>query len=78
MNNKKNVENDNTKLKNEDNKKIWIWGIIGGILFILLLLIIYWIYSICYDEHGEYGPIGKSCFERIKEELSGKFRIDIK
>lgn len=78
MNNKK-IKN-NTKLNNKNNNilgfdsKIFIISIL---LFLLLIFIIYWIYNICYDYQGEYRYIGKNCFERIKEILSGKYRINI-
>ena len=81
MNNKK-IKN-NTKLNNKNNNilgidsKIFIISILLFLLLILLIFIIYWIYNICYDYQGEYRYIGKNCFERIKEILSGKYRINI-
>ena len=73
----KKINNKNENNKTENNKTIWIWSIIGGIILIILLIIGYWIYTICYKETGEYGDIGKSCFEKIKEIVTGKYRIDI-
>ena len=78
MNNKK-IKN-NTKLNNKNNNILGIDSKIFKIsilLFLLLIFIIYWIYNICYDYKGEYRYIGKNCFERIKEILSGKYRINI-
>lgn len=78
MNNKK-IKN-NTKLNNKNNNILGIDSkifIISILLFLLLIFIIYWIYNICYDYQGEYRYIGKNCFERIKEILSGKYRINI-
>ena len=78
MNNKK-IKN-NTKLNNKNNNILGIDSkifIISILLFLLLIFIIYWIYNICYDYQGEYRHIGKNCFERIKEILSGKYRINI-
>ena len=78
MNNKK-IKN-NTKLNNKNNNILGIDSkifIISIISILLLIVIIYWIYNICYDYQDEYRYIGKSCFERIKEILSGKYRINI-
>ena len=78
MNNKK-IKN-NTKLNNKNNNILGIDSkifIISILLFLLLIFIIYLIYNICYDYQGEYRYIGKNCFERIKEILSGKYRINI-
>ena len=77
MNNKK-IKN-NTKLNNKNNNILGIDSkifIISIISILLLIVIIYWIYNICYDYQDEYRYIGKNCFERIKEILSGKYRIN--
>ena len=60
---------------NKKNTKIKIYLPIG-IGIIILLLISYWIFNICNKNTGEYGYIGKSCFEKIKEVVSGNYRLD--
>ena len=75
MDNKK-IKNNN-KLNNKNNNILGIDRKIFIISIILLIFIIYWIYNICYDYKGEYRYIGKNFFERIKEILSGKYRINI-
>lgn len=69
MKNKKNVGgyNQNT---------IWTWGIIVSVILLILLIIGYYIFNICNTESGEYGYIGKSCFEKLTEVLTDNYRID--
>jgi len=63
-------------MDNHKKKKFKIsLPIVVGI--IILLLICYWIFNICNKETGKYRDIGKSCFEKIKEIVTGKYRIDI-
>jgi len=63
-------------MDNNKKKKLKIYlPIVVGI--IILLLICYWIFNICNKETGEYGDIGKSCFEKIKEIVTGNYRINI-
>ena len=70
--------NKNKKIKGgADEKTVWTWSIIGGIILIILLIIAYVIFNTCYKETGEYGYIGKSCFEKIKEMITGKYRLDM-
>ena len=57
------------KNKNKKNCKKQLLIIIG----IILLLIYYWI---CNKNTEEYDYIGKSCFEKIKEVVTGNYRLD--
>ena len=62
-------------MDNNKKKKLKIYlPIVVGI--IILLLICYWIFNICNKETEEYGYIGKSCFEKIKEVVTGNYRLD--
>lgn len=60
------------KNKNKKNYKKQLLIIIG----IILLLIYYWIFNICNKNTEEYDYIGKSCFEKIKEVVTGNYRLD--
>ena len=46
------------------------------LLIIILLLICYWIFNICNKNTEEYDYIGKNCFEKIKEVVTGNYRLD--
>ena len=50
-------------------------GIIVSVILLILLIIGYWIFNICNTESGEYGYIGKSCFEKLTEVLTDNYRI---
>lgn len=63
---------DNKNKKKYKKQLLIIIGIIG----IILLLICYWIFNICNKNTGEYDYIGKSCFEKIKEVVTGDYRLD--
>tara|TARA_B100001564_G_scaffold134305_1_gene112601 strand:- start:1205 stop:1399 length:195 start_codon:yes stop_codon:yes gene_type:complete len=58
------------------NKKKYKKPLLIIIVGIILLLICYWIFNICNKNTGEYDYIGKSCFEKIKEVVTGNYRLD--
>ena len=58
------------------NKKKYKKPLLIITVCIILLLICYWIFNICNKNTEEYDYIGKSCFEKIKEVVTGNYRLD--
>ena len=58
------------------NKKKYKKQLLIIIVGIILLLICYWIFNICNTNTEEHDYIGKSCFEKIKEVVTGNYRLD--
>ena len=67
-----NTETENNNLENifSNNKILFI---ILGIVLIIVLIGVYYIYTICYDGDG-YHRIGVSCWARIKEHFTNTDR----
>ena len=72
-----NTKIENTKTENDNFENIFsnnkILFIILGIVLIIVLIGVYYIYTICYDGDG-YHRIGVSCWARIKEHFTNTDR----
>ena len=72
-----NTKIENTKIENNNLENIFsnnkILFIILGIVLIIVLIGVYYIYTICYDGDG-YHRIGVPCWARIKEHFTNTDR----
>ena len=68
-----NTKTENNKTQNDNLENIFSNNKILGIVLIIVLIGVYYIYTICYDGDG-YHRIGVSCWARIKEHFTNTDR----